>query len=104
MSSFFSGVAQMRIGTPSDAPSRHWKSPTASATRYDDIFTVGENFIVCFDPGPGVSDTSLPFEIAMSPRSATTVTVNVALKDGSSNEGKARRASVDSSCVTAYER
>src|SRR5262245_13456182 len=104
-SSFLSGVAQMRIGTPSDAPSRHWKSPTAIATRYEDIFAVVENFIVCWlGPGPGVSERIRPFEIAVSALSAVTVTANVALNSGSSKPGKARRASVDSNCVTAYER
>src|SRR5262245_18676712 len=100
-----SGVAQMRIGIPSAAPSRHLKSPTAIATRYDDIFGVGANTMVCWvGAGPGVSDTTLPFEIAMSPRSMVTVNENVALNAGSSKQGKARRASVDSNCVTAYFR
>src|SRR5262249_23991130 len=100
-----SGVAQIRIGTISALPSRHLKSPTAIATRYDDIFGVGENAMVCWvGAGPGVSETSLPFEIAMSPRSMVTVGVNVALYDGSSKQGKARRASVDSNWVTAYLR
>ena len=38
-------------------PSRHWKSPTAIATRYDDIFGVVENVSVWRPaPGPGVSE------------------------------------------------
>src|SRR5262249_16432535 len=99
------GVAQMRIGTPSAAPSRHLKSPTAMATRYDDIRGVGENTIVCWViAGPGVSDTTLPFEIAMSPRSTVIVSEKVALNAGSSKQGNALRASVDSNCVTAYFR
>src|SRR5437773_9102046 len=99
--SFLSGVAQMRIGTFSADPSTHWKSPTAIATRYDDIFGVVENVTVCCEgDGPGVSDTTLPFEMAMSPRSIVSVIAKVALKAGSSKDGKARRASVDSNWVT----
>ena len=100
-----SGVAQIRIGIASAAPSRHLKSPTAIATRYDDILGVVANFIVCcLVAGPGASDTIRPFEIAVSPRSIVSVTANVALKRGSSKQGNARRASVDSNCVTAYFR
>jgi hypothetical protein len=40
-------VAQMRIGMPSAAPSRHLKPPTAMATRYDDIFSQVANLTVC---------------------------------------------------------
>jgi hypothetical protein len=39
--------------------------------------------------------------MAVSAASMTSETSKVALKAGSSNEGKARRASVDSNCVTA---
>src|SRR4026207_805159 len=100
-----SGVEQILIGTPSEAPSRHLKSPTVIATRYDDIFGVVANLIVCcVGSGPGMSDSALPFEIAVSPRSMVSVTAKVALNAGSSNEGKARRASVASHCVTAYLR
>src|SRR4051794_33719800 len=95
----------MRIGTPSAAPSRQRKSPTAMATRYDDILGVGANTIVCcVTAGPGVSESTLPFETAMSPRSRVTVNEYVALNDGSSKHGNARRASVDSNWVTAYFR
>jgi hypothetical protein len=48
-----------------------------------------------------VSETCLPFEIAESPASIIKVTANVALKAGSSNDGKARRASVASIWLTA---
>jgi len=41
------------------------------------------------------------FAIAVSPLSIVSFTWNVALKAGSSKQGKARRASVDSNCVTA---
>ena len=44
------GVAQMRIGMSSAAPSRHSKSPTAIATRYDDIFGVVANLTVWRPP------------------------------------------------------
>ena len=43
----------------SAAPSTHLKSPTVIATRYDDIFAVVENFIVCcVTAGPGTSDST----------------------------------------------
>src|SRR6266550_1918355 len=100
-----SGVAQIRIGMPPFAPSRHLKSPTAIATRYEDIFGDVANFMVCcVIAGPAVSDSTLPLEIAVSPRSIVKVTENVALNAGSSKHGNARRASVDSNCVTAYFR
>jgi hypothetical protein len=70
-----------------------------------DIFGEGENLSVCLPaPGPGVSDTILPFEIAVSPASIVAEIENVAFIAGSSNDGNARRASVDSNCVTAYFR
>src|SRR5438445_659520 len=51
------------------------------ATRYDDIFGEVENLIVCWvAAGPGVSDTTLPFEIAVSAGLTTRVTANAALK------------------------
>ena len=52
-------------------------------------------------PGPGESATIGPFEMPVSPESTTSETSNVALKAGSSNDGNARRASVDSNCDTA---
>jgi hypothetical protein len=86
----------------STVAAEHSKSPTASATRYVDIFGVVSKVTVCLPaPGPGVSDTTAPFEMARSPASMTAVSENVALKAGSSNEGNIRRASVASSCVTA---
>src|SRR3989442_2065035 len=92
----------MRIGTPSCAPSRHWKSPTAIATRYDDIFGDVANFTVCcVTAGPGVSDSTLPFEMAVSPRLMMSVILNVALNAGSSKHGKPRLASGGSHCVYA---
>ena len=60
--------------------------------------------VCCVIAGPGVSDTTLPLEIAVSPRSTVSVSANVALNAGSSKHGKARRASVDSNWVTAYFR
>src|SRR4051794_13286600 len=93
------------MGTAPAAPLRHSKSPTAIATRYDDILGDVANFTVCVaPPGDGVSDTRAPFEIAVSPRSIVNVTAKVALKAGSSKHGNARRASVDSNWVTAYRR
>src|SRR6516165_3252624 len=97
-----SGVAQTRIATRSCSPELHWKSPTRNATRYVDIFGVVENLRVCFPaPGPGVSDSIGLLEIPVSAASTTREMSYVALKAGSSKEGKARRASVGSNCVTA---
>src|SRR3954454_16861585 len=100
-----SGVAQIRIGMLSADPSRHLKSPTVMATRYGDILAVVENLIVCcVNAGPGTSERTRPFAIAVSPRSTVSVRANVALNAGSSKHGNARRESVDSNCVTAYFR
>ena len=97
-----SGVAHARIGTPSLEPSMHLKSPIRNAIRYVDIFGVRANCTVCSPrTGPAVSEITLVLEITMSSFGATIVTSKVALKSGSSNDGKARRASVDSNCVTA---
>jgi hypothetical protein len=52
-------------------------------------------------PGPGVSDAMALLEMAVSPASIVSEMSYVALKAGSSKQGKARRASVDSNCVTA---
>ena len=87
---------------PSTVADEHSKSPTASATRYVDIFGVVSNVTVCLPAaGPGVSETAAPFEIAWSPASMVAVSENVALRAGSSNDGNIRLASVASSCVTA---
>ena len=99
VSPFLSGVEQTRIGMPSAPPAMHSKSPTASATRYVDIFGVVSNCdaCACLRRDPGVSETTAPFEIAVSPLSMMAVSANVALKAGSSNDGNMRRASVASS-------
>jgi hypothetical protein len=54
--------------------------------------------------GPGVSEITRPFEMAVSPASTIREMSYVALKAGSSKDGKARLASVGSICVTAYFR
>src|SRR5882672_162813 len=95
-------VPQTRIGTPSAEPSRHDHLPTAIATRYVDIFGVVENLTMWREPSAvGVSEITVPFEIAESARSIVSEMSNVALNDGSSKLGNARRASVASNCVTA---
>ena len=67
-----------------------------------DIFGDSSKRTVCFPaPGPGRSDTIAPFEMAWSVSSMMAVSVKVALKAGSSNDGNILRASVASSCVTA---
>ncbi len=55
----------------------------------------------CPAPGPGVSVAIGVFEMAVSPASMVSEMSKVALKAGSSKQGKARRASVASNCVTA---
>ncbi len=67
-----------------------------------DILGVVPKTTVCLPaPGPGVSDAMALFEMAVSPASIVSEMSNVALMAGSSKQGKARRASVDSNCVTA---
>ena len=98
-------VPQTRIGVLSAVPSTHENRPTAIATRYVDIFGVVENRTTCLaPPDAGVSEMTRPFEIALSRASIVSEMSKVALNAGSSKPGKARRASVASSCVTAYRR
>ncbi len=52
--------------------------------------------------GPGTSEMTAPFEMAIAAAGAVTDRSNVALKAGSSKPGNIRRPSVASSCVTAY--
>ena len=83
----------------------HSQSPTSNATRYVDIRFVVANVMVCLPgPGPGVSDSTRPFEIAVSRSSIVAESANVAFSAGSSKEGNARRASVGSSWVIPYSR
>ena len=81
-------------------PSIAWERSLLENANHPALPAVVENFIVCWlMAGPGTSDSTLPLEIAVSPRSIVTVTAKVALKAGSSKHGNARRASVDSNCV-----
>ena len=83
-------------------PRLHTKSPTASATRYVDIFGVVANVTVCLPaPGPACPRRPRRSRSRGRRRSMVAVSANVALKAGSSNDGNMRRASVASSCVTA---
>ena len=50
--------------------------------------------MACLPAPAGVSEAMAPFEMAVSPLSTMSVMSNVAFIAGSSNEGKARRASV----------
>ena len=85
-----------------DAPVRHTKSPTIITPDTSDIFGVVANFSVCFPgSGPGSSESTAPFEMAVSAASTMSDTSKVALNRGSSNDGNARRASVASIWVTA---
>ena len=62
---------------------------------------VGANRTRRFPPASGVSSTTDPLEKAARASSTTRVTSKVALSSGSSQHGKARRASVDSIWVVA---
>ena len=91
----------MRIGTPSARPPGTRKSPTAIATRYDDIFGVSEMSALAAGFGPGVSDTSWPL------RDRRVASIDRQGDRERRFEGRfverweARRASVDSNWVTA---
>ena len=62
---------------------------------------VGANRTRRLPPGSGVSSTTGPLEKAASASSTTRVISKMALSSGSSQHGKARRASVDSIWVVA---
>ena len=63
------------------------------------------NRSVCLpNDGPGVSDRSLPFEMAVSRASITAEIATLAVNPGSSNDGNARRAPVASIRLSAYLR
>jgi len=66
-----------------------------------DIFGVRAKIWVCLPAPAGESESMLVFEMTVSPASTVSETSKVALSAGSSKQGKARRASVDSNWVTA---
>ena len=83
-----SGVAHTRIGTPSDLPALHAKSPNSHVSKYVDIFGVVANVTVCF-PGAGAatSDRTTVFEMPLSPLSSTSDRSNVAFNAGGLADG-----------------
>ena len=89
------------MGVPSLDPLMHLKSPTRNASRYVDMRGVVAKLTACLSAPAGLSATTFVFEIAVSPLSTIKVVSKVALYAGSSKLGNARRASVDSNCVTA---
>src|SRR5262249_54068067 len=76
-------------------------SPTTRATRYVDILMVSAKRTTLRPSPVGSSDTIAVLEIAVSRSGTTRVTENTALNAGSSQQGKARRASVASNWVAA---
>ena len=97
----FPGVQTTRSGTPSTSTVRVVSSlPTTKATRYVDIFMVGENLMRRFLP-TGSLPTTGEFEMASTSGSTISATSKTALRSGSSKQGKQRRASTDSNCVVA---
>ena len=97
------GTHQTRTGVlPTITGSVASSSPTTTATRYVDITMVSANRIVFFPgAGPGRVLTTRVFDTAASFSSTTRLTAKTALNAGSSQHGKARRASVASSWVAA---
>ncbi len=76
--------------------------PTMSAMRYDDSGGVGAK-VTRRPPRPSLSSrVATPFDSATaSPGTPDTAMRQTALKAGSSKQGKSRRASAASNCVTA---
>ena len=98
----FPAVAHTRTRVPSSAVrSTHLMSPTMKASRYVDITGVSENRTRLRPPSTADSSAIIVFETACKSSGTTSVTSNVAFIDGSSQHGKARRASVASNCVVA---
>ena len=91
------GVAQMRIGMPSAPPLEALEIADGHRDQIRRHLRRGRerHRVLRRRPAAGVSESTRPFEIAVSPRSIVSVTAKVALKAGSSKHGKARRASVD---------
>ena len=78
--------------------------PTTKATRYVDITMVGANRTRTRPSPSGSRSVSAVLDTASRPSATTSVVAKVALNAGSSKQGKARRASVDSNWVAAMVR
>ena len=97
---------QTRTGVrPTNTGSVASSSPTTKATRYVDMTIVSANR-TAFVPGrgPGRVSRARVFDTAASFSSTTSVAAKTALNAGSSQHGKARRASVASNWVAARKR
>src|SRR5213078_2868982 len=95
-----------RAHTPSFVPRRALPSiesrgPTAKARRYVDIRGVSANLTRRVPSPRSFSSIGGVFDTAVIPSGTTRDTSKVALAPGSSQQGKARRASVDSNWVAA---
>ena len=71
------------------------KGPTTKATKYVESAMVSAKTTRSTCGVNEVRETSAPLEIASKPEGASKVIPKVALKSGSSKQGKHRRASVD---------
>ena len=92
----------MRSGTPSTCSAAvSSNGPMTKATRYVDIFMVGAKLTVRWPLPRSVFEVTGELEYAARWLGTVRLTWNVALKDGSSQQGKARRASECSNCVVA---
>src|SRR5918995_387759 len=102
-----------RNGLPSTSTgSVATSGPTTNATRYVDIGIVSANRTATLStptppsvpPATGVRSSSAALEITSRSPGTTRVIPKTALASGSSQQGKARRASVASICVVASTR
>ena len=100
------GGCTMRSGIGPAVPATRWTSvassgPTTNATRYVDIGMVSAKRMRTRPSSVPARSTSAALETARSPLSTTSVMAKVAFMSGSSKQGKALRAWVDSNWVTA---
>src|SRR5262249_15134890 len=98
------GTHQMRTGVgPTRVGSVCSSSPTTMATRYVDMTIESAKRTILRGPSR-VSLATRVFDATVRVGSTASVTLNTALKAGSSQQGNARRASVASNCVAAIVR
>ena len=99
------GTHTTRSGTPSTSTgSVASRGPTMKATMYVDIGMVSSKSTRTLPPPTGDVAATGEFDTAVWPSATTRLTRNTALRSGSSQHGKARRASVASNCVVAIVR
>ena len=92
----------MRMGVPflpALPASTRSKGPTANATRYDGSGFVSSKRTAFIPPGSAVSAATGVLESAVSPSRTWSVSCQGTLYEGSSKQGKARRASMLSNWV-----